>query len=276
MVATVKINGVDIAFEELGDGPETVVMLHSMGLNRGGMAPLAERLKDRYRVVLWDYRGMGESEKCDSGLIGTETLYEDAVAMIKDRVAGPAHLIGMSMGGWIGMRIAARQPQIVRSLTTLGTTALGADVHPQGVDFFKTIKEKGFSDPEIVEMSMKVSFSPTVREDPARAADMEHWAGVMRNLDPRTMAVTHSLTTRLSVMYEIKHILAPTLVIAGEHDMNHAPDEQRLIQQAIPGSEFAVLKNCGHTPIVERPDEVAALVRPFLEKAGALPPVSID
>lgn len=275
-MSTVKINGVQIDYEEWGDGAETVVMLHSMGLCRGGMAPLAERLKDRYRVVLWDYRGMGKSEMFDTGVIGTETLYEDAVAFIKDRVAGPAHLIGMSMGGWIGMRIAARQPQLVRSLVAMGTSALGADTHPQGQAFFDTIRKKGFSDPEIVELSMMVSFSPTVREDPARAADMAYWEGVMRNLDPRTIAVTHSLTTRLSVMYEIKHILAPTLVIAGEHDMNHARGEQQLIQQAIPGSELVVLKNCGHTPIVERPDEVAALVRPFLKKADALPPVSID
>lgn len=273
---SIKINGVRIECEEWGEGPETVVMLHSMGLCRGGMAPLAERLKDRYRVVLWDYRGMGDSEMFDAGMIGTETLYEDAVAVIKNRVGGPAHLIGMSMGGWIGMRIAARQPQLVRSLTAMGTAALGADTHPEGQAFFDIIRKKGFSDPEIVEMSMKVSFSPTVREDPARAADMAHWEGVMRNLDPRTIAVTHSLTTRLSVMYEIRHILAPTLVIVGEHDMNHAPGEQQLIQQAIPGSELVVLKNCGHTPIVERPDEVAALVRPFLKKADALPPVSID
>lgn len=273
-MVTVRINGINIAYEELGDGPETVIMLHSMGLNRGGMAPLAERLKDRYRVVLWDYRGMGDSEKFDSGVIGTETLYEDAVAFIKNRSGGrPVHLIGMSMGGWIGMRIAARQPQLVRSLTAMGTTGFGADDHPQGKDFFDTIRVKGFSDPEIVEVSMMVSFSPTVREDPARAADMGHWAEVMRTLDPRTMAVTHSLTTRLSVMHEIKHILAPTLIVAGEHDMNHPPEEQKQVQQAIPGSEIVVLENCGHTPIVERPDEVAALVRPFLEKADALSPV---
>lgn len=275
-MSTIKINGVGIECEEWGEGPETVVMLHSMGLCRGGMAPLAERLKDRYRVVLWDYRGMGDSEMFDTGVIGTETLYEDAVAVIKDRATGPVHLIGMSMGGWIGMRIAARQPRLVRSLTAMGTSALGADTHPDGQAFFDTIRERGFSDPEIVEMSMQVSFSPTVRQDPTRAAEMAHWQGVMRDLDPRTLAVTHSLTTRLSVMYEIRHILAPTLVVVGEHDMNHAGGEQELIQQAIPGSELVVLENCGHTPIVERPDEVAALVRPFLEKASGLPPVSID
>ena len=43
---SVKINAVDIDYEWLGDGPETVVMLHSMGLNRGGMRPLADLLKD--------------------------------------------------------------------------------------------------------------------------------------------------------------------------------------------------------------------------------------
>ena len=96
---TVDINGVQIEYEEWGDGPETVVMLHSMGLCRGGMEPLAERLRDRYRIVLWDYRGMGGSQKIESGVVGTETLYEDAVFFIRDRSSEPVHLIGMSMAG---------------------------------------------------------------------------------------------------------------------------------------------------------------------------------
>jgi 3-oxoadipate enol-lactonase len=273
-MADLKVNGVNIVYEEMGSGAETVVMLHSMGLNRGGMAPLAERLKDRYRVVLWDYRGMGDSEKPDTEAIGTETLYEDSVTVIKALANGPVHLIGMSMGGWIGMRIAARQPQLVRSLSAIGTSGMGADDHSKGAAFFEIIKEKGFSDPEIVEASMRVSFSPTVINDPARAADMEYWADVMRNIDPKTIAVTHSLTTRLSVMYEIRHILAPTLIVSGEHDMNHST-EQRDLQKAIPGSQLVILKNCGHTPIVEHPDEVARLVRPFLEEASERPPISI-
>jgi pimeloyl-ACP methyl ester carboxylesterase len=273
-VPTANINGVQIAYEEWGDGPQTVVMLHSMGLCRGGMAPLAERLRDRYRVVLWDYRGMGDSEKVESGVVGTETLYEDAVFFIRDRASGPVHLIGMSMGGWIGMRVAARQPQLVRSLTVMGTSAEGADSHPQGQAFFDTIREKGFSDPEIVEASMVVSFSPTVREDPARAEDMAHWEGVMRDLDPRTMAVTHSLTTRLSIEHEIQNITAPTLVIAGADDFNHSPADHEQIHRAIPGSRFVVIENCGHTAIVERPDEVAAAVRPFLQDVAAAAPAA--
>ncbi|HWI71923.1 MAG TPA: alpha/beta hydrolase [Baekduia sp.] len=269
-MSTIEINGAQIEYEEWGDGPETVVMLHSMGLCRGGMEPLADRLKDRYRILLWDYRGMGGSEKFDKE-IGTETLYEDAVAVIRELGNGPAHLVGMSMGGWIGMRIAARQPQLVRSLTVMATTAHGADDHPQGGKFFETVKAKGFSDPEIVDISMMISFSPTVRDDPARAEDMAHWAGVMRDLDPRTIAVTHSLTTRLSVLHEIEHITAPTLVIAGEHDANHPPAEQEETHRAVSGSRFVVIENCGHTPIVERPDEVAATIRPFLQEADAVP-----
>lgn len=263
-MSKIKINGVEIEYEVWGDGPETVVMLHSMGLCRGGMEPLAERLRDQYRVLLWDYRGMGGSEKPITEAIGTETLYEDSVAFINELSDKPVHLIGMSMGGWIGLRIAARQPHIVRSLTVMASSAEGADT--QGAEFFKIIKKKGFSDPEIVKASMAVSFSPTVLQDPDRAEDMKHWESVMRDLDPRTMAVTHSLTTRLSIQHEIKSITAPTLVIAGEHDRNHSPDEMIEIHRSISGSHFTVIKNCGHTPIVERPDDVTTTVQPFLDQ----------
>ena len=105
----------------------------------------------------------------------------------------------------------------------------------------------------------------------ARAEELEHWRGVMRDLDPRTIAVTHSLTTRLTVQHELPHIKAPTLVIAGEHDANHAPAEQEETHLAIPGSRFLVIEDCGHTPIVERPEEVAAAVRPFLEEVDSSP-----
>lgn len=264
----IEANGVQIEYEEWGDGRETVVMLHNAILCRAGMEPLAERLQDRYRVLLWDYRGMGGSEKPDVEEIGTETLYEDAVAVIRALGNGPVHLIGMALGGILALRVAARQPQLLRSLTVLTTHAGGADSHPQGGKFFETLKKKGYADPEIVDISMKISFSPAVREDPARADEMAHWATIMRNTDRRSMAVARNLSTRLSVEYEMAHIIAPTLVIATDQDHSHPVEEQELVHKTIPGSRFEIIENCGHTPIVERPDEVAAVVRSFLEDVG--------
>lgn len=265
----VECNGVQIEYEEWGVG-ETVVMLHNAILCRAGMEPLAKRLQDRYRVVLWDFRGMGGSEKPDVEEIGTETLYEDAVSVIRALGNGPVHLVGMALGGILALRVAARQPQLVRSLTLLTTTAGGADSHPQGSKFFETLKNKGYADPEIVDVSMKISFAPAIREDPARADEMAHWAAVMRNTDRRSMAVARNLSTRLSVEYEMKHIIAPTLVIATDQDHSHPVEEQEQVHKAIPGSLFEIIENCGHTPIVERPDEVAAVVRPFLENVGRM------
>ena len=267
-MAVMTINGVAIEWEQLGDGEETVVMLHSMGIMRGGMRPLAERLQDRYRVLLWDYRGMGGSEKVDR-VVGTETLYEDAVTFIRTTNDRPVHLIGMSMGGWIGMRIAARQPWLVKSLTAMDTTALGADDHSAGQGFFDVIREKGFHDPEIVAASVAVSFSPKFIDNPEKAAELAHWTEVMRSIDPRTIEVTHSLTTRLSVVHELRNIVAPSLVLAGEDDPNHDPAEHRIIHDGIPGSRFRVLPGVGHTPIVEDPDLVAAHVGPFLADVDA-------
>ncbi|HWI74038.1 MAG TPA: alpha/beta hydrolase [Baekduia sp.] len=268
-MSTVKVNGVQIEYEEWGDGPQTVVMLHNAAFSRQGMEPLAERLKDRYRILLWDYRGMGGSEKPDVESHGMETLYEDAVAIIRERTNEPVHLIGMSLGGCIGLRVAARQPQLVRSLTVMSTSADGAERHAQGGKFFELVREKGFSDPEVVEISMAISFSEGTRNDPARAEEMEHWRDVLRNLDPRGIAIPHSLTTRLDVHYEIQHITAPTLVIAGADDPNHSPVEHEEIQRAIAGSRLVVIENSGHTPVIEQPDAVAEAVRPFLEEVDA-------
>lgn len=266
----VECNGVRIEYEERGSGEETIVMLHNAILCRAGMEPLAERLQDRYRVVLFDFRCMGGSEKPDVEEVGTETLYEDAVSIIRALGNGPVHLVGMALGGILALRVAARQPQLVRSLILLTTTAGGADSHPQGGKFFETLKTKGYADPEIVDISMKISFASAARENPARAEEMARWASVMRNTDRRSLAVARNLTTRLSVEYEMKHIVAPTLVIATDQDHNHPVEEQELVHKAIPGSRFAIIQDCGHTPIVERPDEVAALVRPFLEDVSCL------
>src|SRR5207244_9055906 len=73
------------------------------------------QFKEHYRCVAFDFRGQGQSEVTRSGY-DMETPYEDAVALIEQLGCAPCHFLGLSMGGFIGLRIAARHPGLLRSL----------------------------------------------------------------------------------------------------------------------------------------------------------------
>src|SRR5262249_59370825 len=76
----------------------------------------------RFRCVAFDFRGQGQSEVTESGY-DLETLTADAIELIEKLRLAPAHFVGLSMGGMIGMRLAARRPELVRSLALLETSA---------------------------------------------------------------------------------------------------------------------------------------------------------
>jgi pimeloyl-ACP methyl ester carboxylesterase len=124
-------------------------------------------LKERYRCVAFDFRGQGRSEVTRSGY-DMETLYEDAVALIEQLDCAPCHFLGLSMGGFIGLRLAARRPELLRSLMLLETTA---DPEPsENVAKYKqlTFVARWFGLGLVVDRVMPIMFGRTFLADPAR------------------------------------------------------------------------------------------------------------
>ena len=77
----------------------------------------------RYRVIAYDHRGQGNSPEANSGY-DMDTVAEDAAALIDALKASPCHFAGLSMGGFVGMRLAARRPELLRTLTLMNTGAV--------------------------------------------------------------------------------------------------------------------------------------------------------
>jgi 3-oxoadipate enol-lactonase len=127
-------------------------------------------LKERYRCVAFDFRGQGRSEVTRSGY-DMETLYEDAVALMEQLGCAPCHFLGLSMGGFIGLRLAARRPELLRSLMLLETSA---DPEPSGnVAKYRqlTFVARWFGLGLVVDRVMPVMFGRTFLTDPARTLE---------------------------------------------------------------------------------------------------------
>lgn len=143
-------------------------------------AKQVEVLKADYRVITYDHRGQGQSEVTPSGY-DMDQLYQDAVQLIETLELGPVHMAGLSMGGFVGMRVAARRPDLVRSLILMETSA---EPEPNRFKYqlLSTIV-RFFGVGPVVSTVMDIMFGDKFLKDTNRTSEREYWASQLRQLD---------------------------------------------------------------------------------------------
>src|SRR5215813_1651763 len=99
-----RVNGAELYYEDVGSGPQAIVFAHGLLWSCRMFDAEVALLKDRYRCVSFDFRGQGQTEVTKDGY-DMDTLYEDAAALIGALNLAPCHFAGLSMGGFIGMRL---------------------------------------------------------------------------------------------------------------------------------------------------------------------------
>src|SRR5438128_2311715 len=99
------VNGADLYYEDTGSGREAILFAHGLLWSGRMFDAQVAALKGRYRCVTFDFRGQGQSEITTTGY-DMDTLAEDAAALIQRLGIAPCHFLGLSMGGFIGMRLA--------------------------------------------------------------------------------------------------------------------------------------------------------------------------
>src|SRR3954469_24867154 len=118
-----SIRGVQLYYEDTGGPGEPIVFSHGLLWNSNLYSRQIEALRGRYRCIAYDHRGQGRSTAPPGKGIDLRTVYEDAVAFIQALGLAPCHFVGLSQGGMVGLRVAARHPELLRSLTLLDTSA---------------------------------------------------------------------------------------------------------------------------------------------------------
>jgi 3-oxoadipate enol-lactonase len=245
-------------------GPEdapVVVLSNSLGATRAMWDPQVPALAERFRVVTYDTRGHGTSP-APAGPYTLDDLVDDVLALL-DRVgAERAHIAGLSLGGMVGMRLAAREPHRVHRLAVLCTSA---KTEPQGfLDRAAAVRADG-TEPIAPAVVSRWLTPPYAAEHPDLVARLE---AMIAGCDDEGYAACAEVVAGIDLREDLARITAPTLVIGGGEDQALPPEHQRAIFEGIQGSQLEVLSPGAHLVNLEQPLRVTGLLLGHFDAAG--------
>ena len=224
-------------------------------------------LKGKYRCIAYDHRGQGQSEGPPGGY-DMDTLSDDAAALIKDLVVEKCHFVGLSMGGFVALRMALNYPDLVRSISVLDSSADPEPQENRGKYKFLNFILRWFGAKPVVGSVMPIMFGQTFLNDPARKQLRDRWAKFLGNV-PDKKAMTRAVSgviERKGIYERLGEIKMPTLIAVGEEDTATIPAKSERMHAAISGSQFVLIPKGGHVSTIDAPDAINVALSDFFAK----------
>lgn len=266
-MAKIEVNGVELFYIEGGHGDQTVVLSHGLLMDYTMFAPQWDRLAEDYRVIAYDHRGQGRSGNPADGE-DLDSLANDAADFVAALGRGPVHFVGMSMGGMVGLRLAARFPQLVRSLVLIDTSAQ-AEPWQQRWRFrllCALVPLLGIK--RLVPQVLALMFGPSTHRDPGKQALLAKWREKLVALPPTIVRQVRGVINRGDISDELAGIRCPTLVIFGAEDDLTPADCSWRIATRIANAEAVRIEKAGHSSSLEQPEVVNEALLKFLARTS--------
>jgi abhydrolase domain-containing protein 6 len=245
---------------------ETILMIHGFGADKDNWLRFSRPLTARYHVIALDLPGFGESSKPDASYdVGTQT--ERLAAFAKQLGIHKLHLIGNSMGGHIAALYAARHPEQVLSVALLDNAGITA---PQKSEMFQRL-ERGEPNPLLVNNAADFSnmLSFVFVEQPAMPESLkQHFAEQSIANHELNQKIFSQLRERyIPLEPELAKIQVPTLLLWGDQDRVLNMSSIEVMKPLLKQPTVVIMKDCGHVPMIERPEETAAHYQAFLDSS---------
>jgi pimeloyl-ACP methyl ester carboxylesterase len=260
----IVVNNASLHFTREGVGPETIVFSHGLLFSGAMFESQVEHFQDRYHCVTYDHRGQGGSEVTDDGY-DMDTLTDDAIALIEELGVGPCHFAGLSMGGFIGLRIAIRRPDLLRSLILIESTA--DPEPPENVPKYRKLNKvaRWFGLGMVIKKVMPIMFSQSFLNSLSREDEHNLWRDrIVANDRVGITRAVAGVIDRQGVSDQLGKIDTPTLIIVGEEDVATVPEMSERMHAAIRGSKLVRIRRAGHSSTIEEPAAVNAAIEDFL------------
>jgi pimeloyl-ACP methyl ester carboxylesterase len=252
-----------LAFSRRGAGPP-LVLLHALGSSRSCWAPVVPALAERFEVVTVDLPGFGGSAPLPAGVEPSPARLAESVADLLDDLGidGP-HVVGNSLGGWIGLELAAMRP--LASLTLLAPAGLWRRGTP--LYCLASLRLSRWASRHATGMLSRLVAHPLgrilvlgqthgrpTRVTPERARAEISALGTAPGFEGALAATAH------------RHygpgpdLETPVTVAIGSRDLVLLPHQSRHLDQLPPGTRSAALPGCGHLPMSDDPAAVVDLI----------------
>jgi 3-oxoadipate enol-lactonase len=249
---------VNINWESVGEGAP-LLLIQGLGYGRWGWEPIVPGLAARHRVVSFDNRGIGESDKPEGPYTAAQ-MAGDALQVLDEAGIDRAHVLGASLGGMIAQELAVAAPERVDRLVLCCTTAGGANAVPMPEVTLRLFAEAASLAPEV---ALRRFVENALGADPSTELVEELLARRITN-PPDPAGWQAQAAAGMGFEGVGAPIGAPTLIVAGTADNVVDYRNADLLAARIPGSRVELLEGAGHLFFWERPDESVAIIDGFL------------
>ncbi len=268
-----RVNGVGLYWELHGQAGDPLVLVHGSWGDHDNWASVVPALAEQYRVVTYDRRGHSRSERP----VGQGSIHEDAAdlaALVEELGLAPAHIVGNSGGAAVALRLAARRPELFRSLV----------VHEPAIFLVLAGDPEG----EAALSALGTRLQPVVERlaagDDAGGAEafvetIAFGPGGWAQLTPAMRATfIHNAPTFLDETRDPEGIGAdlqglrgfdrPTLLTRGDTSPSFFSRVIAKVAEAMPHARVHTFAGAGHVPHITHPAEYVRVVQEFLATAG--------
>lgn len=254
----VRVDGCEIHYEVTGSG-DAVLLLHGLGSTIADWEFQIPVLAKQYQVISVEMRGHGRSDK-PPGPYRVATFASDVTRVLDTLACGPAHVIGISMGGMIGFQLAVDAPAHVRSLTVVNSgPALRVRTLAERFAIFKRL------------VALRLVGLPGLAKKiaefnlphPEQAALRDKIATRLASTDPVAYRASLDALIGWDVEDKIGDIKCPTLIITSDSDYTPVSFKQAYAAK-MPNARLSIVANSRHLTPMDQPEALNRLLLDFL------------
>lgn len=257
----VRVDDIDVAFRELGRGePLLMITAYSVSMDMWDTR-LLRQLASRYRVIIFDNRGMGKTG-AGKAPWSIDRFATDTAGLIRELGYDRANVLGWSLGGDVALGLAVAYPEMVERLIIYAGDCGGPHkiAAPRYHEVLKRVFRYGYVP---FGEFLAILFPPSWMK-----AHPDYWRSVplhMQRFHPRRFARQNRAYEEWPGVYEkLPAIETPVLVITGTEDVSTPPENADILTERIPGARLVRFRGAGHGLMYQYPDELSQSIIEFL------------
>jgi pimeloyl-ACP methyl ester carboxylesterase len=259
----VAVNGLKLYYEIEGHG-EPVVLIPGFAAGRWIWFKQAAELSQKFRVIIFDPRGVSASDKPE-GPQSIGLLADDVAHLLKTIGVTSAHIVGASFGGFVAQEFALKYPSMTRKLV-LCCTSFGGPNHivPAPETLMALASTKGLNSEERMRANLLLAFTPEFVKTQAAEVDQIVHLRATNDVPEHIYLSQLQAAMNFNVESRLSEIKSPTLVLSGDADVIVPVQNSRNLAGKIPGAKLHIVAGGSHTFFIEQAPEFNRRISEFL------------